>query len=68
MKNFQPPISGEAIMQEFGLKPGRVVGDIKDAIREAILEGKIPNEYDAAHNLMLTLGAEKGLTPIEKTN
>ena len=67
LKNFQPPISGQEIMQEFGLKPGRIVGEIKDAIREAILEGNIPNEHEAAYNLMLTLGAEKGLESIEKT-
>jgi hypothetical protein len=54
-------------MQEFGIKPGRIVGEIKDAIREAILEGKIPNEHEAAYKLMLTLGAEKGLISIEKT-
>ena len=64
LKNFQPPISGETIMLVFDLKPGRVVGDIKDAIREAILDGSIPNEHDAAYELMLTLGEEHGLKAV----
>lgn len=61
VKNFQPPITGKIIMDTFGLKPSREIGDIKDAIREAILAGNIPNEYDAAFNMMLELGKRKGL-------
>lgn len=61
IRNWQPPISGEDIMRAFGLSPGREIGVIKNAIREAILEGEIPNDRDAAHAYMLAKGTEMGL-------
>jgi putative nucleotidyltransferase with HDIG domain len=61
--NFQPPVTGEIIMKVFNLKPGREVGLIKTQIREAILDGIIPNEYDAAYQFMLEKGRELGMQP-----
>ncbi len=61
VRNFQPPVSGAEIMKTFGLKPSREIGIIKDAIKEAILEGEIPNDYDEAHNFMIKKGEEIGL-------
>ena len=62
VRNFQPPISGELIMETFNLKPCREIGMIKEAIKEAILEGKIANDYDESYEYMLTKGKELGLT------
>lgn len=61
LSNFQPPISGETIMEVFGLEPSRIVGIIKDEIKEAILEGKIKNNVIEANKLMLVLASKHGL-------
>ena len=61
MRNWQPPVSGEDIMHCFNLKPSRVIGDLKNLITEAILEGEIPNDRSAALQLMKTKGVELGL-------
>jgi poly(A) polymerase len=65
VRNFQPPVDGSEIITTFGIKPGKKVGLIKNAIRDAILDGIIPNEHDAARKLMLEKGVELGLTPID---
>ena len=64
IRNWQPPITGQIIMDTFGIKPGREIGTIKNAIREAILDGDITNDYAAAHDLMLREGAKLGLQPV----
>ncbi|MBO0322021.1 HD domain-containing protein [Muricauda sp. CAU 1633] len=61
VRNFQPPVSGEEIMQTFNLKPSKEIGIIKDAIKEAILEGEIPNEHEAAYQFMLEKGKQLNL-------
>ena len=61
VRNFQPPISGELIMETFNLKPCREIGQIKDAIKEAILDGKIANDYDEAYAFMMKRAGELGL-------
>ena len=64
IRNFQAPVSGQEIMKTFGLSPCREIGQIKDAIKEAILEGEIPNEYEPAKAFMLEKGVALGLKPI----
>ncbi|MHC9087634.1 CCA tRNA nucleotidyltransferase [Tenacibaculum sp. IMCC1] len=64
VRNFQPPITGEEIMEAFNLQPCREIGQIKEAIKEAILDGKIPNEHEASYQFMLEKGVQLGL----KTN
>ena len=67
LRNFQPPVSGEAIMKYFGLNPCRQIGVIKEAIKEAILEGEIPNDFEAAYERMKLEGKKLDLIPNEKT-
>lgn len=64
IRNWQPPITGEMIMEIFGLSPCKQVGDIKNAIREAILDGKIDNNYDAAYDFMMETAGAMGLKPV----
>jgi putative nucleotidyltransferase with HDIG domain len=66
LRNFQPPVSGEMIMQFFDLPPCREIGLIKEAIKEAILEGIIPNETEAALDYMKKEGKKLGLSPNEE--
>ncbi|MFN8287778.1 MAG: HD domain-containing protein [Chitinophagales bacterium] len=66
VRNFQPPVTGEMIMEVFGIGPGREIGIIKEAIKEAILDGKIRNDYEEAHAMMLQMGAEMGLKKVSK--
>ncbi|MFD1256855.1 CCA tRNA nucleotidyltransferase [Mucilaginibacter terrae] len=68
LRNWQPPITGNDIMQIFGLKEGKEVGIIKNHIREAILEGEIPNTYDAALQFTINKGHEIGLKVVANSN
>ena len=64
IRNFQPPVSGEEIMEVFGLQPCREIGTLKTSIKDAILDGVIPNEYEAAYNFMMEKAAKMGLKPV----
>jgi poly(A) polymerase len=63
IRTFQPPVHGEEIIAAFGIPPGPVVGQLKNAIKDAILDGIIPNEHEAARDYMIRKGKELGLTP-----
>lgn len=62
IRNFQPPITGDIIMSTYDLSPCSIIGEIKDRIKNAILDGEIPNEYDAAYAMMQRLAEEFGLS------
>ncbi len=63
VRNFQPPVDGAEIMQIFGLEPCALIGELKAQIKDAILDGVIPNEHDAAYRYLLEIAAERGLSP-----
>jgi putative nucleotidyltransferase with HDIG domain len=65
IRNWQPPVSGEMIMEVFGIKPSRQVGDLKNMIREAILDGEIENSFDAAYRYMMEKAAAMDLKPVK---
>lgn len=68
VRNFQPPVSGEEIMITFGLSPSKIIGEIKEEIKEAILEGKIQNNPEDARKLMIEIARSKGVVPKDHTS
>jgi poly(A) polymerase len=66
VRNWQPPITGEMIMETFALPPSKPVGIIKDALKDAMLDGIIPNTYEAAYDFMIEKGREIGLLPVNR--
>ena len=65
IRNFAPPIDGDEIMRLFGIPPSQIVGTLKERIKNAILDGEIPNEYEPARELLLKEAAKRGLKPQE---
>jgi len=68
IRNFQPVITGQMVMTTFGLDPDKIVGEIKEALKEAVLEGTIKNEFEEAYAYMVELGKEKGLEVVKPLN
>ena len=66
IRNFQPPIDGDEIMEIFGLPPCREVGDLKSTIKDAILDGLVPNEREAVYEYMLVCAEKMGLHPVKR--
>jgi poly(A) polymerase len=66
IRNWQPPVSGEMIMEIFGIGPSKKVGDLKNMIREAILEGEIANSFEAAYQYMINKAAGMNLKPVSQ--
>ena len=66
LRNWQPPIDGKSIMEAFGIGEGREVGIIKNAIREAVLDGVIDNSFEEAYAFMKKIGAEHGFTVVKE--
>ena len=64
IRNFQPPVDGDEIMRLFNLKPCREIGTLKTALKDAILDGKVPNEHEAALTFVLHKAAQMGLQPV----
>ena len=65
VRNFKNPINGEYVMQVFGIPPCNTIGILKEYVKNAILDGEIPNEFEAADALMRQKAAQMGLTPVE---
>lgn len=68
IRNFQPPITGDLIMKTYNLRPSSIIGEIKETIKNAILDGVIPNDYDAAYKLMEEEAAKRGITRSKSTD
>ena len=66
IRNFQPPVDGMEIMRVFGLEPTAIVGELKASIKDAILDGVIPNDHDAAYAFLLQEARKRGLEPVQQ--